>query len=491
MDNSQQKERGVISGLFWKVLERFGVQGTSFLLQLILARILDPEHYGELSLMIIFITLANVFIQTGFNTSLIQNKEVTEEDYSSVLWISLAISVLLYLVIFFAAPVIAAYYRMPNIVWPLRGLSLVLLPGALNSVQLAKVGREMDFKKVFYSNVLGIVVAGAVGIATALLGGGLWALVVQNLLNVTVACLVMFVTLSWRPRLVCNLKRVAVLFRFGWKLLVSTLLNTLEESLYGLVIGKKYDSDTLAYYNRGMQFPQFIINAICGSLQSVMLPAMSAEQDDITRVKQLAQTSISLSSYLVFPMMAGLASVAEPLIRLLLTEKWLPAVPYLQVNCFVFAFYTVHICNLQTINAMGRSDWFLKLEIIKKIYGFALLAAAVIFFDSPMAVAMTGVVNAGISWYVNAYPNKRLIGYSFWEQVKDLMPTLLIALAMCSCVFLTGFVCSFLKLLGLAILIIQVFVGVAVYLLFSMIFKPYPYCIIRDMVLRFLKKNSN
>lgn len=488
MDNSQQKGRGVLSGLFWKVLERFGVQGTSFLLQLILARILDPEHYGELSLMIIFITLANVFIQTGFNTSLIQNKDVTEEDYSSVLWISLGISILLYLVIFLAAPVIAAYYHMPNIVWPLRGLALVLLPGALNSIQLAKVSREMDFKKVFYSNVLGIVVAGAAGIATALLGGGLWALVVQNLLNVTVACLVMFVTLSWRPRLVCNLKRVAVLFRFGWKLLVSTLLNTLEESLYGLVIGKKYDSNTLAYYNRGMQFPQFIINAICGSLQSVMLPAMSAEQDDTGRVKQLARTSISLSSYLVFPMMAGLASVAEPLIRLLLTEKWLPAVPYMQVNCFVYAFYTVHICNLQAINAMGRSDWFLKLEIIKKLYGFALLAVAVIFFDSPMAIAMTGVVSTGIGWFVNAYPNKKLIGYSFREQVRDLMPMVLTALLMCGCVLLTGYFCENAVLPDMITLVIQIFVGVAVYLLLSVAFKPYAYQMILTTVSNILKK---
>jgi len=488
--DSQQKSNGILSGLFWKILERFGVQGTSFVLQLILARLLAPELYGDLSLMIIFVTLANVFIQTGFNTSLVQNKDVTEEDYSSVFWVSLGISVLLYLVIFLAAPAIAAFYRMPNIIRPLRVLALMLLPGALNSVQLAKVSREMDFRKVFTSNIFGIVFAGAAGIVTAMLGGGLWALVIQNMLNVTVACLVMSVTLQWRPQLVCNLKRVAVLFRFGWKLLVSTLLNTLEDNLYSLVIGKKYDSGTLAYYNRGMQFPQFIINAVCGTLQSVMLPAMAAEQEDLSRVKDLAKRSIVLSSYVVFPMMAGLAAVATPLTRLLLTEKWLPAVPYMQVNCFAYAFYTIHICNLQAINAVGRSDWFLKLEIIKKIYGFGLLAVAVICFDSPMAIAMTGAVSTCIGWFVNAFPNKKLIGYTFREQLTDLMPLIAMAILMCGCVLLTGYGCRAAQLPDFVTLVVQIFAGVAVYLLLSVIFRPYPYRVAMETASNFLKKKK-
>lgn len=468
------------------MLERFGVQGTQFVLQLILARILAPELYGVLSLMVIFITLANVFIQSGFNTALIQNKDVTQEDYSSVFWVSLAIAVFLYFIIFLAAPIIAMYYGMPDIVMPLRVLALMLIPGALNSVQLAKVSRELDFRKVFFSNVAGIVIAGIAGIITALLGGGLWALVIQTMLNVTAACVVMLLTLDWRPRLVCNLQRVAVLFRFGWKLLVSTLLNTLSESLYGLVIGKKYDSGTLAFYNRGMQFPQFIINAIMGAVQSVMLPAMSAEQDDRARVKSLAKASITMSSYLIFPMMAGLAGVAAPLIRLLLTDKWLPAVPYMQINCFVFAFYAVHICNLQAMNAVGRSDWFLRLEIVKTIYDFALLAIAVIFFDSPLAIAAIGIVSTWISWYVNAFPNKKLIGYSYKEQVADLMPMFFMSLFMCGCVLATGYLCENAALPDMITLVIQILAGVVIYLLLSVALKPQPYhmalAIAKDML---------
>ena len=266
--------------IFWKLLERFGVQGIQFILQIILARMLDPEHYGVLSIMIIFTSLANVFIQTGFSTALIQNKDVTEEDYSSVFWITLGIAAAMYGIIFVGAPLIGRFYEMPDIVLPLRVLAIMLFPGALNSVQHAKVCREMDFKKVFYSNVFGIVIVGAAGVAAAMMGAGLWALIPQNMLNVIVACMVMFLTVAWRPWLVCNLRHVADLFRFGWKLLMSGLLNTFYQELSGLVVGAKYNASTLAYYNRGRQFPQFLITAVDGTVQSVMLPAMSAEQDD-------------------------------------------------------------------------------------------------------------------------------------------------------------------------------------------------------------------
>ncbi len=453
---------------FWKLLERFGVQGVQFLLQIILARLLDPEHYGTLSLMIVFTTLANVFIQNGFNTALIQNKHVTEDDYSSVFWVSSGIAGMLYAVIFFCAPLIAQLYKTPELVAPLRVLALMLFPGALNSVQLAKVSRELDFKKVFYSNVGAIVVSGVAGIAIALMGGGLWALVAQSLLNVLVACLVMRVTVKWRIRLVCNWKRIKELFSFGWKLLISSLLDTLYQDVRSLVIGVKYNSDTLGYYNRGKQFPQFFIHAVNGTVQSVMLPAMSAEQDDRVQVKTLMRRSITTSAYVIFPLMAGLAGVATPLVRLLLTEKWLPCVPFLQIYCFTLAFYPVHSCNLQAINAMGRSDLFLKLEIIKKSYGMVTLAIAVFCFDSPIAIALTGAVTALLSCFVNASPNKKLVGYSYFEQMRDLLPATGLSAAMLFCVLAAGN----LPLPDIAVLPLQVVIGAAVYLLLSFVFRP-------------------
>lgn len=475
-----------VNSFLWKLLERFGVTGAQFVLQIILARILDPAHYGVLSIMIIFTTLANVFIQNGFNTALIQNKDVTEEDYSSVFWVSLGIAGVLYGVIFATAPLIGSFYKMPDLVTPLRVLALMLFPGALNSVQLAKVSREMDFRKVFFSNVAAILVAGCVGIVIAYMGGGLWALVAQSLLNVLVACVVMRFTVRLKLRLVCNLSRIKTLFAFGWKLLVSGLLDTLYADLRSLVIGKKYDSSTLGYYNRGKQFPQLIINAINSSVQSVMLPAMSAEQDDKGKVKAMMRNSITVSAYVIFPMMAGLAGVATPLVKLLLTDKWLPCVPYLQIYCFTFAFYPVHSCNLQAMNAMGRSDLFLKLEIIKKSYGLAALVIAVLFFDSPVAIAMTGVITTVLSCFVNAAPNKKLIGYSYFEQMKDVLPSLVASLVMLAGVLAVGL----LPLNPFLTILLQVAVGVAIYVAISAITRMTPFMVLLDMIKKILKKKK-
>ena len=479
-------KKNVSQALGWKLLERFGVMGVQFVLQIVLARILDPEHYGVLSLMIIFTALANVFVQSGFNTALIQNKDVTEEDYSSVFWVSLSIAAALYGGLFFAAPVIAAFYEIPELVAPFRVLCLMLFPGALNSIQLARVSREMDFKKVFYSNLGGIVVSGAVGIAMAYMGAGLWALVAQTLLNVLAVCFVMGFTVKWRPRLVCNFARVKVLFSFGWKLLVSNLLETLYQDISSLVIGKKYNADMLGYYNRGKQFPQVIISAISGAVQSVLLPAMSAKQDEPERVKQLMRTSITVSSYIVFPMMAGLAGVATPLVRLLLTDKWLPCVPYLQIYCFALAFQPVNASNLQAINALGRSDIFLKLEIVKKVMGVAALAIAVICFDSPIAIAVTTAITVVISCFINAYPNKKLIGYSYFEQARDLLPAMLAALAMCGAVLAVGL----LNIPDILILLLQVIIGVGIYVAISIVFRLESYNVLLGMVKIILAKKK-
>lgn len=470
--------RSVKSGFLWKLLERFGVSGTQFVLQIVLARLLSPEHYGALSIMIIFTSLANVFIQMGFNTALIQNKDVKEEDYSSVLWVSLGIATILYGVICVASPLIGTYYNMPEIVTPMRVLALMLFPGALNSVQLAKVSREMDFKKVFFGNIGGVVVAGVAGIIIACMGGGLWALVTQTLLNIVTVCLVMQFMVRLKIRLTVNWKRIKILFSFGWKLLVSALLDTLYQDLQSLVIGRKYDSGTLGYYNRGKQFPQFIIFAVNGAVQSVMLPAMAAEQDDREKVKTMMRTSICMSAYIVFPMMAGLAAIAKPLVTLLLTEKWLPCVPYMQVYCATMAFYPVHSCNLQAINAMGRSDLFLKLEIIKKTYGIIALGIAVVCFDSPLAIAMTGFITTWISWFVNSWPNKKLLGYSMKEQMVDLVPSMIMSILMAGCVLLI----DTLQIHVLWKLVLQVFAGLVTYLLLSASVKPEPYKMLMSRV---------
>lgn len=476
--------RKIVSGLLWKLLERFGVFGVQFVLQIILARLLDPSYYGMLTMMTIFTTLANVFIQSGFNTALVQNRNVTEEDYSSVFWVSLSIAALLYGGLFFAAPVIAGFYEMPQIIAPFRVLTLMLLPGAFNSVQLAKVSRDMDFRKVFFGNIGGVLVSGIVGIACAYMGLGLWALVVQSLTNISVSCLVMLVTVRWFPKLVCNMQRVKVLFRFGWKLLVSSLIDTLYTDLSSLLVGKKYDASTLGYYNRGLQFPQVIINPLNGAIQSVLLPAMSERQEHREQVKALTRRSITMGSLLIFPLMAGLAGIAEPLVTLLLTEKWLPCVPYLQIFCISYAFYHIHSANLQAINAMGRSDVFLKLEILKKTVGVTFLCIGVFCFDTPLAIAVTTVCASPISLLINTYPNSKLIGYSLMEQMKDIFPNLLVALAMLGAVLCV----PLLGLGALATLLLQLLVGVTVYIGLAIVFRLEAFRVLWGLLRSFLRK---
>jgi O-antigen/teichoic acid export membrane protein len=470
----------LMQSMFWKLLERFGVQGVQFFIQIILARLLEPNQYGVLALMIIFTSLANVFIQSGFSTAIIQSKDMKDEDYSSVFWISLIAAIVLYFSLFAGAPVIANFYNMPGIVHPLRVLSLVLFPGVLNSIQIAKVSREMNFKQVFLSNIIAIIMSGIVGIILAYNNFGVWALVIQMLTNTTVACIVMSFTIEWKLQTVCNFKRIKVLFRFGWKLLIAGLLDTFYQDLTKLIIGKKYNSETLAYYSKGQQFPQFLINTTNSAIQSVMLSAMSKEQEDQNSLKKLMRNSIVISAFLMFPVMAGLAATAKPIVVLLLTDKWLPSVPFIQIYCFTYAFYPVHTCNLQAINAIGRSDMFLKLELIKKGYGVIALAIAVIYFDSPIAIATTGLITTWLGWFVNAYPNKKFISYSFIEQFKDIFPPLLMSLTMFVIVFAVGTIHLSLSYSFM----LQVIVGVTSYIAMCEVFKSKSYVILKSSILK-------
>lgn len=470
----------IARGLGWKGLERFGVLGGQFVLQIVLARILDADHYGALSLMMVFTALANVFIQHGLNLALVQNKDVTDKDYSTVFCLNMVFVAVFYIIMYVCSPLIARVYKLPEIVWPFRVLCLMLFPGALNAVQLARVRRTMNFKKVFYCNMAGMLVSGIAGIILAKNGAGLWALVAQSLLNVLIACIVMWFIVDVHPKFTFQADRAKVLFSFGWKLMASNLAETLYQDLRSLVIGVKYNSETLGYYTRGKHFPQFLNNAINSTVQSVMLPAMSAEQDDKAKVKNMMRNSVTLSAYIIFPLMAGLAGVATPMVRLLLTDKWLPCVPYLQIYCFSLAFHPVHSCNLQAINAMGRSDVFLKLELIKKLYGVALLVLAMLLIDSPLAIAISGAVGTLISCFVNASPNKKLIGYSYLQQMKDILPSFLLSLFMCGCVLAVGM----LQLPNIILLILQVITGIAVYVGVSALLGLKPF----HMLLKTLKK---
>ena len=446
-------------------MERGGTQGIQFIVQIVLARLLLPEDYGIITLVVIFITIANVFVQRGFNTALIQKKDANEVDFSSVFYLSVFVAGLLYVVLFLAAPFIASFYEEPQLIPVFRVLSLTLFLGAFNSIQNAIIARKMQFKKLFISSLGAIVVSGTVGIFMAYKGFGVWALVLQQLTNRLLVTLILWFTVKWRPRLLFSIERVKSLFSFGWKLLVSSIINTLYMNLRSLIIGKMYNAEMLGFFNRGKRFPELIVTNINGSIQSVMFPVLSSQQDNRPRVKDMVRRSIVTSSFILFPIMVGLAVIAEPLVRILLTEKWLPCVPFLQIFCASYALWPIHTANLQAINALGRSDIFLKLEIVKMVLGLAILGVTV--FYGVYAIALGGVFSGVISTFINAYPNRKLLNYSYKEQWNDIMPSLLLSLVM-------GMIVYSIQLFGMTVwstLIVQVCGGFVLYMGMARIFK--------------------
>lgn len=455
----------VISSLFWKLLERGGTQGVQFVVQIVLARLLLPEEYGIIALTTIFIAIANVFIQQGFGTALVQKKHIKEEEISSVFFLNLLVALILYLIIFLISPMVAKFYEQPILTGVLRILSLSLFLGAINSVQNAVVAKRMQFKRFFFSSLSGIITSGIIGIILAYKGFGVWALVANQILNVLISTIVLWFTVKWRPRLVFKIKEVKELFSFGWKVLCSSLIDTVYNEMYGLVIGKVYSSELLGYYNRGQQFPKVISTNLDSSISTVMLPTLSSQQENKNKLKNIMRRAIMTSSFLVFPTMIGLAAIAEPMVKIVLTDKWLNCVPFIQMLCISYAFLPVHTSNLQAINAIGRSDIFLKLEIIKKTLGIVFLLIG-LKFGIYVLVALK-ILHSLISTFINSYPNRKLLNYSFREQMKDILPAFILSIIMGIVVYAI----SFIRVNNIIVLIMQIIIGILFYMSLAYYFK--------------------
>ncbi|MBQ2558977.1 MAG: lipopolysaccharide biosynthesis protein [Fibrobacter sp.] len=450
----------IISSLIWKFLERIGIQGTQFVVSIVLARLLAPENFGLIAIVTIIISIANVFIQSGLGTALIQKKDADNLDFSSVFYASLSLATIIYTGIFFTTPLIAQFYNNDELIPIIRVLTLTLFIGVFSSIQYAYVARNMMFKKLFFRSMGSIIPSSIVGISLAFAGFGVWALVAQQLFSASLSVIILWFTVPWRPRLSFSFQRLGKLFSFGWKLLLSSILDTIYSQIQGIVIGKMFSPTSLAFYDRGSHFPYIIVNNINNSIQAVMLPSLAAYQDDRPQVKKMMRRAIVTSSFLIIPMMAGLAAIAEPLVLVLLGEKWLPCVPFVRIFCFFYAFYPIHTSNLSAINALGRSDIFLKLEIIKKIYGLAILIGFIFYFRSPIGIAYGAALSALIASFVNASPNKKLLNYSYFEQLKDIAPSILLTCLMT--VVISSL--TYLHLNNYITIILQITVGCIIYL---------------------------
>lgn len=475
----------VLSSLIWKFGERISAQAVTFIVSIILARLLEPSHYGAIAVVNVFIALANVFVSEGFSTSLIQKKDADRLDFSSVFYVNILLSVILYLIIYFCAPYIAYFYNMSVLCPALRVLGLRLFVGAINGVQYAYVAKNMLFKKFFWSTLFGAIFSGIVGVVLAYKGFGIWALIAQYITNTTVGTLVLWFTVRWRPIFAFSLKRLSSLFSYGWKMLVSSFLDTGYKELRTFVIGKMYSSSDLAYYTKGKSFPDLVITNINASIQNVLFPAMSSQQDDKSALKSMVRRSICLSSYVVLPLMIGLALIAEPFVKILLTDKWLFCVPYLQISCLTLAFFPIHATNLQAIKAIGRSDLFLKLEIIKKTIGLVLLFISMRY--GVFAIAFSMLISTVLSSYVNAFPNKKLLGYKYLEQIKDMFLGIIPLCSMSIAVICIGL----LPINNYVLITLQVLTGAAVYITVSAVTRNESFTYLVDIIKGFIKKKPN
>lgn len=480
-NNTKQK---ALSGIIWKFAERWSAQIVSFIVSIVLARMLLPSEYGEVAMILVFINIANVFVSDGFSTALIQKKDADSVDFSTMLYCSIAISLVIYAVLFFTAPLIADFYNNAHLVWYLRIFAIKLPVAAVNSIQHAYVSRHLLFKKFFFSTLFGTLVSGVVGIAMAYFGCGTWSLIAQYLTNSTIDTIVLFFTIKWRPTLEFSSKSAKRLLSYGWKITAGSLLNSVYTELRSLVIGKKYTSEDLAYYNKGKQFPTLFVTNVNSAIGSVTFPMISNYSDDKETMKKMIRRSMTLTAYFNFPIMLGLFVVSEPLIVILLTDKWLPAVPFMRIACITFMLSPINTANLQMIKASGRSDLFLRLEIIKKSMGIIVLLVTMHF--GVMAVAISEAFVVLFANIVNAFPNKKLVNYGYLEQIKDLIPSLLMSAAMA----VPAYLVSLTHINYYAMIIIQVIVGAVIYLALSAIFKISSFYYMLDIVKEKLPKRK-
>lgn len=450
-------KKAVLSNMMWRFAERCGAQGVSFLVSIILARLLLPEEYGVVSLITIFTSILNLFIDSGFKNALIQKKNADQLDYSTVFYFNIFMGIVLYLLMFAASPAIAGFYNKDYMTPYIRVMSLTLVIGGVNGVQTAVVAKRMEFKRFFYATLGGTLLSAVVGIWMAYEGMGVWALIAQRLVNQLVNTCILWGTVGWKPSLMFSFQRLKPMFSYGSKLLGSSFLNTMTTNLSSLIIGKVYSSAMLAYYDKGKRIPNLVVENLQSSVQSVLFPVIAERQEQKEEVRKILRRSFMTAAYCIFPCMTGIALCGESIIRILYTEKWISMVPYLQLWCFVYAFYLLHTADLQVIQAMGRSDTVLKIEVIKQIISLLAIVAAIPLGVLAMMAAMCVVTV--ICLYINAQPNKELAGYSFKDHVRDLLPIIGLNVVMGIAVWLVG------KLFtgDILTLTVQILTGVIVY----------------------------
>ena len=411
-----------VSGILWSSIERFSVQGVQFAIGIIMARLLLPADYGLIGMLAIFIAISQSFIDSGFSNALIRKQNRTETDFSTVFYFNIIIGIVFYFLLFFASPYIAAFYNVRILESLTKVVAINVFIGSLTVVQRAKFTILFDFKTQTKASLLSVIISGIIGIGMAFRGFGVWALAVQSIVAGFINMILLWLYSRWIPKKEFSISSFREMFSFGSKLLLSGLLDTTYKNIYSIVIGKKFSRVDLGYYTRADSFTQFPSSNITGILQRVTFPILSSIQDNDIKLEEIYRKFLRLSAFVVFPLMIGLLAIADPLIRLLLTEKWVGMVLFLQILCLSQMWYPIHAINLNLLQVKGRSDLFLRLEIIKKTLGVFILCVTI-----PLGVAAMcwgTVFHSLLSLFINTHYTGKLIRIGYLKQIKDLLPIL-------------------------------------------------------------------
>lgn len=467
MDDSQATlKQKTTRGMAWNLTEKVLSYVIQFSCTIFIARILSPADYGLVGMLAIFISLSNVLVDSGFARALIQKKNRDQTDYSTVFFFNLAISILIYFILFFSAPLIAEFYAAPQLVAITRILSLSFVFNSLNIVQMTQLSIEMDFKTRALINTFSTMSSFILALGMAYFGCGVWTLVAQNISKMAIACIMLICIKRWRPLWTFSLTSFRQLFNYGWKLMMASFLSCISANIFSILIGKKFRETELGYYTKGQQAPTFISTSFLEILQNVTFPVMSELQDEDARLLHVYRKLICFAMFCIMPCMVGFALLAEPLVRVFLTEKWLPAVPLMQWFCMGYIFSPISSLNINYLNAKGESNLTLLLEILKLPVTLAILFIG--YHGGILALVMGQAASFFIFFFINAYFPGRMTGYTAWKQLRDFVPVILATLVMVAVVYpLVHFLPSsydWLKLLGGPVLGGATYLGMAVLL---------------------------
>ena len=463
---AESLKQKTVRGVLWSTLERFSVQGIQFVVMIIMARMLTPNDYGLIGMLAVFIAVSQSLVDSGFSQALIRKQDRTEIDNSTVFYFNLVVGLFLYGVLFVTAPLIARFYNEPQLVDITRVIGLSVIFNSLVVVQRALLTIQIDFKTQAKAALTAAITSGSIGIWMAYSGYGVWSIVAQQLINLGVNVLLLWILSHWRPRWTYSRKSFQELFGFGSKMLVSGLIDTLYRNIYLIVIGKVFSASDLGYYTRAHQFTDFPSSNLSGIIQRVTYPILCSIQNENDRLANVYRRFLRISAFVIFPLMMGLAAVAKPLVLTLLKEEWLFTATLISIICISMMWYPIHAINLNLLQVKGRSDLFLKLEIYKKIVGIIILCITI-----PMgliAMCIGSFITSMISLIINTYYTGKLIGVGYFQQMRDLMPTFILSVSMCVIVYIA---INSLSTHPLLQLITGIIIGILYYILLAHLFK--------------------